>query len=109
TIETTMPAINTVSSRDEHGTSRASRRLNPHAVQLSVEHNREVGQRRAGRKLANVKRCNRPDPDIATLFDHLVGDGERAGRCGESESLRRLEVNSEIKPCRLFNWKIGWR
>src|SRR5215467_8601505 len=46
---------------------------------------------------------------IGRLLNHLVGDGEHTRRNGEAEGVSRLEVNSEFKPCRFFNRKIGWR
>jgi hypothetical protein len=42
-------------------------------------------------------------------FDHLVGDCQHAGRNREAEGVSCFEVDSEIKPRRFFDRKIGWR
>jgi hypothetical protein len=43
-----------------------------------------------------------PEPDPCTapemiLFDHLVGAGEKCGRYRQTQCLRRLEIDNELK------------
>src|SRR6516162_2168281 len=42
----------------------------------------------------------------AASFDHLVGDGEHAGRNGEAERLGRLHVNDQLEFGRLLDRQI---
>jgi hypothetical protein len=44
----------------------------------------------------------------ASLFDHLVGDGEHSGRNGEAERLGGLEVDDELEFRRLQHRQLGW-
>ena len=48
-----------------------------------------------------------PKADTA-LFDHLVRERDQRGRYGEAEGLGSLEVNYEIKFCRLHDRQVGW-
>jgi hypothetical protein len=41
------------------------------------------------------------------LFDHLVGNGQQTRRNGEIERLRGRQVDNELKPGRLQNWKVN--
>src|ERR1017187_6596544 len=43
----------------------------------------------------------------ASLFDHLVGNGEHARGNGEAERFRGLEVDHELEFCRLNYRHIG--
>src|SRR4029450_9813875 len=42
------------------------------------------------------------------LFDHLVGNGEHAGRNAQAECLGGLEVNDQLELGRLRDRKVGW-
>jgi hypothetical protein len=44
---------------------------------------------------------------LACLFDHLVGTGEYAGRNGDAERLRGLEIYNQFEFGRLLDWHIG--
>src|SRR5437588_7940048 len=44
---------------------------------------------------------------LAHSFDHLVGDGEHAGRNYQAERLRHFEVDAELELDRLLDRKIG--
>ena len=43
-----------------------------------------------------------------SILDHLVGKREYSRRQFQSECLCRLEVDNELKFCRLLKWEIAW-
>ena len=49
-----------------------------------------------------------PPQQIVMLFDHLVGAGEQRGRQGETERLRGLKVDHELKFRRLLDGYLPW-
>src|SRR6266403_4439434 len=46
--------------------------------------------------------------NIAFLFDHLIGGDQQAGRHGQAERLRSLEIEDRFELGRRLHWKIGW-
>jgi hypothetical protein len=44
----------------------------------------------------------------ASLVDHLVGPCEQRFWDGESERLGSLEVDHQLKLCRLLHWEVTW-
>src|SRR5262249_47164963 len=46
--------------------------------------------------------------DLASLFDHLVGDGEQRRRNFKAERLRRLEIDDDLEFGGQHDREFGW-
>ena len=51
---------------------------------------------------------NVPTPEVAGLFNHLVGDSKHSRRNCQAECLGGLEIDDEIELCRLLHREFGW-
>ena len=45
---------------------------------------------------------------IASLFDHLVGENEEGGWVSKTKRLRGFEIDDEFEFCLLEYWKVSW-
>jgi hypothetical protein len=45
---------------------------------------------------------------LLSSFDHPVGPRQDIRRYRQADLLRGLEINHELKLCRLFDWQVGW-
>jgi hypothetical protein len=79
-----------------------------HAYQHAFVLDISVVKRRKRSHARLSRRRHQPIPELAKLFDHLVGDREYVLRNGKTERFGGREIDDEIEFRRLLNRKVGW-
>jgi hypothetical protein len=71
-----------------------------HIADVIGDQNRAVGTERCQQE-------THAPQQIVKLFDYLVSAGEQRWRDSEAKGLGDIEVDDQLKLCRLLGWQIG--